>query len=32
MKYIRSILSPQTDEEDDEFPELPHDLKKLIRE
>jgi PAS domain S-box-containing protein len=32
MKYIRSILSPQADEEDDEFPELPHDLKKLIRE
>jgi hypothetical protein len=31
MKYIRSLLSPQEDEEDD-FPELPHDLKKLIRE
>jgi PAS domain S-box-containing protein len=31
MKYIRSILSPKEDEEDD-FPELPQDLKKLIRE
>jgi PAS domain S-box-containing protein len=32
MKYIRSILSPQSEEEEDDFPELPTDLKKLIRE
>jgi PAS domain S-box-containing protein len=32
MNYLRSILAPQEDEEEDDFPELPHDLKKLIRE
>ncbi len=32
MKYIRSIFSPEAEEEEDDFPELPADLKKLIRE
>jgi PAS domain S-box-containing protein len=31
MKYIRYLISHEEDEEDD-FPELPNDLKKLIRE
>lgn len=33
FKYFRSILSPETETQDDEdFPELPRDLKKLIQE
>ena len=34
IKYFRSLLSPgpDADDDDDDFPELPKDLKKLIRE